>query len=164
VTGTRATFAAIYAPTGAWASHPDRACRKVDPDLFFADKTDHARAAKAKKVCRPCPVVDACRDYAVSIPGLDGVWGATTPTDRVNIRHAARTSESAPQRSVRLHNVAQARDITLQCVGCDKLIDKPWPSQRFCTRHCRDRDRYRRRQAAGLPRAPQPSRRREGAA
>jgi WhiB family redox-sensing transcriptional regulator len=57
------------------------------PDLFFPDDfTDPAvRAAAsktAKALCRSCPVVTDCFEYAVSSNQRHGIWGATSPSER----------------------------------------------------------------------------------
>lgn len=41
---------------------------------------------KAASLCRSCPVLDACRNYAVAAGETTGVWGATTPADRRRYR------------------------------------------------------------------------------
>lgn len=54
------------------------ACLSVDPGLFFDSHTEHA----AKQVCRRCPVLKACLDYAVRCGEKHGVWGGTTEAER----------------------------------------------------------------------------------
>lgn len=73
-------------------------CRKItDPAWFFPPSYDNAtpEVKAAKNVCRGCPVVDTCRDFALSNPDLtkDGIWGCMTPTERDRARKAANTSE-----------------------------------------------------------------------
>ena len=54
------------------------ACRNVNPERFFATgKGDYAtrQVARAKSVCARCPVLNECRDYANTVPGLEGVFG-----------------------------------------------------------------------------------------
>lgn len=36
----------------------------------------------AVAVCRLCPVMDACRSFAVAAGEREGVWGGLTPADR----------------------------------------------------------------------------------
>ena len=77
------------------------ACRSVDPELFFpVGRADYqnslAQVQEAKEVCRQCPVLDACRAWALTYPRLAefGVWGGTTEqerrTERSRTRLAAR--------------------------------------------------------------------------
>ena len=64
---------------GGWVD--DAACSAEDPELFFPERNSYAREAKA--VCAACPVLEACRDYALTSPvGLAGVWGGTTEQER----------------------------------------------------------------------------------
>lgn len=62
----------------------EAACLGADPDLFFADTTTAAAAAKA--VCATCPVRADCLDYAVAGNERFGVWGGASVKDRRRIR------------------------------------------------------------------------------
>lgn len=59
-------------------------CAQVDPDLWFPNQGGVAR--EAKDVCRRCPVRVECAEY-----GADelGVWGGTSPADRLKAARAA---------------------------------------------------------------------------
>lgn len=71
-----------YAP-GHWVQ--DALCGQTDPELFFPEKG--VSSARAKLVCRQCPVITQCRDFAVAAPMLlDGVWGGTTARERQELR------------------------------------------------------------------------------
>jgi hypothetical protein len=37
---------------------------------------------EAKAVCRTCPVIEKCLDYALSAREAEGVWGGTTQQER----------------------------------------------------------------------------------
>jgi hypothetical protein len=37
---------------------------------------------EAKAVCRTCPVIQKCLDYALSAQEAEGVWGGTTAKER----------------------------------------------------------------------------------
>ena len=66
-------------------------CSQVDPELFFPEDYDDFRAVhSAKQVCSECPLTTACLNYALSNPELEGVWGATTPRERKNMRRRKR--------------------------------------------------------------------------
>lgn len=61
------------------------ACRNEDPELFFpVGSGEHAKrqAERAGRVCRSCPVLMACLNYALSTNPSDGVWAGTTPQQR----------------------------------------------------------------------------------
>ncbi|MGU3502305.1 WhiB family transcriptional regulator [Mycobacterium sp. C31M] len=62
-------------------------CRGMPPDDFYpGDKESRerriAREDRAKAVCRRCPVILACREYALKSGEAHGIWGATTPAER----------------------------------------------------------------------------------
>ena len=70
------------------------ACRGQDAAYFFApsyfekraEKT--AREAVAKAICARCSVREECLEYAIERPALLGVWAATKPAQRADIRIA----------------------------------------------------------------------------
>jgi WhiB family redox-sensing transcriptional regulator len=68
----------------------DRArCLGEDPDLFFPIGTTGpaiAQAEAAKAVCRRCPVVSDCLEWALTNYQDSGVWGATTEDERRSLR------------------------------------------------------------------------------
>lgn len=53
---------------------------------------NHAEQRKAVQLCRSCPVLDACRNYAIAAGETTGVWGATTPADRRRYRRQRRAA------------------------------------------------------------------------
>ena len=63
-------------------------CRGEDSDLFFAPTffekrgAKNAREAKAKLLCRACPVMADCRDYALRTRESHGVWGGLNEAER----------------------------------------------------------------------------------
>ncbi|HLL63128.1 MAG TPA: WhiB family transcriptional regulator [Propionibacteriaceae bacterium] len=48
-------------------------CRRVDPELFFAEAPADVEAAKA--LCRDCPIQEACLAGALERREPWGVWG-----------------------------------------------------------------------------------------
>ena len=58
------------------------ACVDVDPELFFPMKGE---SVEARAVCKSCPIIDRCLDYALHVK-VDGIWGGTTPDQRARIR------------------------------------------------------------------------------
>ncbi len=70
----------------------DRArCLDEDPDLFFPIGTSGpalAQAAAAKAMCRACPVISECLDWALANYQDAGVWGGTTEEERRAMRRA----------------------------------------------------------------------------
>lgn len=61
------------------------ACKGLPPDLFFSERElgTQSNNTGATQVCRTCPVILECFDYAVEI-GEDqyGVWGGFPPKHR----------------------------------------------------------------------------------
>jgi WhiB family redox-sensing transcriptional regulator len=70
----------------------DRArCLDEDPDLFFPIGTSGpalAQAAAAKAMCRRCPVITQCLDWALANYQDAGVWGGTTEEERREMRRS----------------------------------------------------------------------------
>ncbi|PLS24968.1 WhiB family transcriptional regulator [Bifidobacterium imperatoris] len=53
-------------------------CRQYDPELWFSTRPDETKTALA--VCRQCPVIDECRQFAdhnnrINGYPLQGIWG-----------------------------------------------------------------------------------------
>ena len=61
-------------------------CSGYPLELFFPEDPTraglHQREDAAKRICRQCPVVAECRDYALRTPELHGIWGAMTARER----------------------------------------------------------------------------------
>ncbi|MBQ0974520.1 WhiB family transcriptional regulator [Streptomyces sp. RK31] len=61
------------------------ACQSEDPDLWFPPKYADAwlpQIDQAKNICRACPVLSQCRDFALTERLTDGIFGALTPNER----------------------------------------------------------------------------------
>jgi WhiB family transcriptional regulator, redox-sensing transcriptional regulator len=66
-------------------------CRGMDSDLFFPIGPEAGRQAEeAKKICRRCPVREACLDEALTKKIKDGIWGGTTEGEREKITRRLR--------------------------------------------------------------------------
>ena len=56
-----------------------------DPGLWTSPR--QAERAEAIRVCRSCPVLDACRHWALALPSSDSaIWAAMTHTERIAAR------------------------------------------------------------------------------
>lgn len=64
----------------------EAACLEGDPDMWFPAPSDEATIEAAQTVCRACPVITICLDYAIPQPGLEGIWGGLTPDQRQQVR------------------------------------------------------------------------------
>ncbi|MHA4849721.1 WhiB family transcriptional regulator [Rhodococcus sp. MSC1_016] len=60
-------------------------CRGMDITVFYLDddtaKPQPQHLRRAKDVCRRCPVIDECRQYAIHFGEQHGVWGGLTPRE-----------------------------------------------------------------------------------
>lgn len=77
-----------YALPVARADRPDwydRAeCRGLPSAWWISERGDDS--LNGKEVCGVCPVRAECLEYAVADPSLIGIWGGTSPKQRVAIR------------------------------------------------------------------------------
>jgi WhiB family redox-sensing transcriptional regulator len=64
------------------------ACTEVDPEIFFPNYSDGGEFAEAmaKKVCRSCPIINECLEFALYTGDRWSILGATTPSEREAIR------------------------------------------------------------------------------
>jgi WhiB family transcriptional regulator, redox-sensing transcriptional regulator len=65
-------------------------CRASDSDLFFHPENERGQARErretaAKAVCGGCPVLERCRDHALSVGETYGVWGGMSEAERLKI-------------------------------------------------------------------------------
>lgn len=63
------------------AAEPDRACAAAEPEVFFP--LDNGALKAAIDICRTCPHVQPCLDWAIETRQNWGVWGATGPNERI---------------------------------------------------------------------------------
>ena len=86
--------------TDIWDWQLQGSCRDVSSDLFFHPERERGparvvREARAKTVCRGCPVLAKCRDHALAVHEPYGVWGGLTEEERKQqLRADAVRSES----------------------------------------------------------------------
>ena len=67
------------------------ACLTADPDLFFpiaAGTAVNKQVSRALLICDGCPVRRQCLDFAMQTGEKDGIWGGTTPEERIRARRA----------------------------------------------------------------------------
>ncbi|MBC7267482.1 WhiB family transcriptional regulator [Streptomyces cellulosae] len=73
-----------------WRHHA--VCREEDPELFFPIGTTGLallQIEEAKSVCRRCPVIDQCGQWAIESGQDSGVWGGLSEDDRRRKRRRA---------------------------------------------------------------------------
>lgn len=95
------------APNWFNEDHPEQQAKCVlfpgtrDNDPWFgtsiySDADQQSEMEEAKRIChgtddkRPCPLLSACREFAVINNEKYGVWGGTTPEERREIRRGRR--------------------------------------------------------------------------
>jgi WhiB family redox-sensing transcriptional regulator len=90
VIATRRSDEEEFDPSNDWMAEGLCATR---PKLFFPPFQKETKLARdmreaaAKEICAECPVRRRCLDEALSDPGLQGVLGGTTDTERKKIRN-----------------------------------------------------------------------------
>lgn len=65
------------------------ACLSADPDLFFPIATGGAavsQVTQAQRICAGCGVRQQCLEFAMQTGETYGIWGGTTPEERVRVR------------------------------------------------------------------------------
>lgn len=77
------------------------ACRTEDRELFFpkgADKRWQDAIEQAKAVCRRCPSVEACLQFALT-NGIDsGIFGGLTELERAGLRRSTKRHNLPPEK------------------------------------------------------------------
>ena len=70
-----------------WEWQADAACRGMDSAAFFhpvneRDAARENRIAAAKAICRRCPAIRECLEYALRVREPYGVWGGRSEDER----------------------------------------------------------------------------------
>ena len=73
-----------------WEWQYEGPCRKADPEVFFHPEgerggTRRRRDEAAKAICATCPVLERCREHALTVQEPYGVWGGLTEDERHQI-------------------------------------------------------------------------------
>jgi len=81
--------------TEIWDWQMRGACRGMDSAFFFHPEGERGparahREARAKEVCRRCPVLEQCRRHALSAHEPYGVWGGLSESERDEILRGRR--------------------------------------------------------------------------
>jgi WhiB family transcriptional regulator, redox-sensing transcriptional regulator len=82
------------------------ACLSADPELFFPVAQGSAadgQTSSALRVCAGCAVRQQCLDFAMTSGEAHGIWGGTTPEERIRARRRSmrrrKERQSRPQTS-----------------------------------------------------------------
>lgn len=89
---------AVLIPTPSaheWDWQLHARCRGADSAVFFSPHGERGRARarrveKAKNLCRECPVLATCREYAINAGEPYGVWGGLDSAERAPMTGATR--------------------------------------------------------------------------
>jgi WhiB family redox-sensing transcriptional regulator len=75
-----------------WDWLQDAACRGLDVSIFYLEPGGDSMAdsARAKAICKTCPVKEPCLEYALRTNELFGIWGGATREERADIRRQRR--------------------------------------------------------------------------
>ena len=70
-----------------WEWQTDAACRGMDSAAFFHPVNERnaareERIAVAKAICRRCPAIRECLEYALQVREPYGVWGGRSEDER----------------------------------------------------------------------------------
>ena len=60
-------------------------CSEVDTELFFPEIGANDQASNAKKICKRCPHITECFEWALHNERF-GVWGGASERDRRKLR------------------------------------------------------------------------------
>jgi WhiB family redox-sensing transcriptional regulator len=73
------------------------ACRPYGSELFFPAKADfrNSEIARAKAICRECPVREECLQTAMDGREKIGIWGGFTPEERARLHRLSRRARVA---------------------------------------------------------------------
>lgn len=61
-------------------------CRDYDPEIWFPLPKDEAGYAAAKLLCRSCPVMSMCLEWALASGEDSGVWGGKSEAERRSLK------------------------------------------------------------------------------
>ena len=72
-------------------------CPQTDPEAFFPEVGEKPR--QAKEICKGCPVIEQCLDYAIRKDFTIGVWGGTSSKARRPLHLAYREMVSQAEKA-----------------------------------------------------------------
>lgn len=74
-----------------WKWQDQALCNQIGGDDFFYEDMERgevkdARIQRALAICAQCPVIDACRQFALDTEQNYGIWGGMTQEQRAKLR------------------------------------------------------------------------------
>lgn len=114
-------------------------CRK-DPEMFFhpegeRDATKRQRIAKAKAVCRECPVLAQCRAYTLENREEYGIWAGLSEDEREALRDGKKLHPTAELYVVPVAIASRTVDPRAVMEHVQQLLDAGFTTSdisRFC--------------------------------
>ncbi|MET9954514.1 WhiB family transcriptional regulator [Streptomyces sp. NPDC006339] len=98
----RSIVRTTYAPSAGVPVNTDwrarSVCKDEDPELFFPIGTTGPallQIEEAKAVCRRCPVMERCLQWALESGQEHGVWGGTDEEERRRMKRRAARKRAA---------------------------------------------------------------------
>lgn len=81
--------------TENWAWQTKGLCRGEDSAVFFHPDGERGpararREARAKAICLECPVLEQCRQHAITVEETYGIWGGFSESELDAIRKKRR--------------------------------------------------------------------------
>jgi WhiB family redox-sensing transcriptional regulator len=66
-------------------------CRRYENIVFFGDDGEselekQGREARAKSICKTCPVLEPCLEFAMETNQKYGIWGGLTSKERASLK------------------------------------------------------------------------------
>jgi WhiB family redox-sensing transcriptional regulator len=81
-----------------WDWQRAASCVTASIDLFFPDERHRLerrrKEAQAKLICRRCPALSSCREYALAAVEPHGIWGALTTRERETVLRRRRRGDT----------------------------------------------------------------------
>ncbi len=73
------------------------ACQDAEPELFFPNYSEGGEFAEAmaKKICRSCPIINSCLEFALHTEDKWAILGGMRPDEREAIRRNQTWREAA---------------------------------------------------------------------
>jgi WhiB family redox-sensing transcriptional regulator len=116
----------------------DAACREEDPELFFPVGTTGPallQIEEAKAVCRRCPVMETCLQWALESGQEAGVWGGMSEDERRAMKRRA-TRNRATRSGLRARVVAAWPTVVATVTAHDSRVLGHFLDQQHPTETC----------------------------
>lgn len=76
------------------------ACLGMDPNIFHPESMQDENAWKARRVCRDCPVAEACLRDALETEDRFGIRGGLSPTQRTALKNGRKPRQGRKPRGL----------------------------------------------------------------